>query len=70
VRKKLGVGQGDQVEFVFEAKRIVVRSKPVSRRFFTEWVGALAKPGERVSVEDIKHQCRQIREDRFSEDGD
>jgi antitoxin PrlF len=63
VRDRLGIGRGDQLEFVLEDSEVIVRPKQSRKRSFTEWGGAFLKRGERVSLEDVKRECRAIRED-------
>ncbi len=39
VRRRLGVGAGDQVEFVFDGKQTVLKPVRVGESPFTKWMG-------------------------------
>ncbi len=57
VRKRLGLGPGDQIEFVVEDDRIILRAVT---DVFTKWIGILGKfPG---GEEGIKAWIRDMRE--------
>ena len=54
VRERLGVGQGDEVEFVMDDQGVHVRPKRDADNPFLAWVGALPQ-GEETTEEFIRN---------------
>jgi len=54
VRERLGVGQGDEVEFVMDEQGIHLRPHRHEENPFARWIGALPQ-GEETTEEFIRH---------------
>lgn len=59
VRKKLGLREGDKVEFVSEKGQIILRPVRGAENPFERWAGALPAFG---SVEEINGWVREMRD--------
>ena len=65
VRRRLGVGAGDQVEFVFDGQQTVLRPVRPQGNPFEKWIGIAPQLG---SLEEIIRREREMRgydEDEF-----
>lgn len=59
VRQRLGVGEGDKVEFTFDGQQTVVKPVRSEENPFTKWIG-IAKDDHRTSAE-ILQEIREMR---------
>jgi AbrB family looped-hinge helix DNA binding protein len=64
IRVRLGLREGDRVDYVCDQGRVYIQPLREGRRSFAEFVGMA--PGFK-SVEEINAWLREMREDRISE---
>jgi AbrB family looped-hinge helix DNA binding protein len=66
VRRRLGLKEGDRVEFAFEGGKAVLRPMRTEENPFLKWIGALAPEGEQADGAAVAW-VREMRDDESGE---